>query len=87
MQPSLAKQAGCCATRREMAEAFAIAARAYDETVVVLTTCSSRSISKEAYEAMRRNVRKMYQRAEEAMVLFEEHLASHQCFDLEPPTA
>ena len=86
MQPLLAKQPGCCATRREMAEAFAVAARVYDETVVVLTTCSSRSISKEKYEAMRREVRKMYQRAEEAMVMFEEHVASHQCFE-EPPAA
>jgi hypothetical protein len=32
MQPAPAKRAGCCATRREMAEAFAIAARLYNES-------------------------------------------------------
>jgi hypothetical protein len=80
MRPA-AKSAACCTTRREVAEVLAIAARAYDESVVLLTSCSSRSLSKETYEAMSRNVTKMYQRAEEARVRFEEHVASHECFE------
>jgi hypothetical protein len=86
VHPSPAKNAGCCEARRKMAEAFATATRLYDETVVVLTSSSSRPISNDTYETMCQKVLEAHQRAEEAMVMFEEHVASHQCFE-EPPAA
>lgn len=66
----------CCAVRRDLANAFAISARLYAEAVVILT---SGLTSGSNFENLRMAARRAQERAEEARVAFEEHVAGHGC--------
>ena len=67
----------CCEVRRKLAEAFAMNARLYAESVVNLTWLHN--ISQEDYDRYREAAEMARQRTEQASVAFEEHVASHSC--------
>jgi hypothetical protein len=71
----------CCEIRRELADGFAIAARLYAEAVANLAVAG---ISPEKYIRLRRRTEDALHRAEAASIAFEEHVASHMCFDGSP---
>ena len=66
----------CCAVRRDLANKFAISARVYAEAVVILT---SGVTSGSNYADLRMTARRAQERAEEARVAFEVHVARHGC--------
>jgi len=66
----------CCALRRDLATEFATSARLFAETVVILI-CDGHPGSN--FENLRMAMRRAQERAEEARVAFEEHVARHAC--------
>ena len=66
----------CCGVRRDLANDFATCARLYAEAVVILT---SGITSGSDFEELRVAARRAQERAEEARVAFEEHVAGHGC--------
>ena len=66
----------CCAVRRDLANKFAMSARVYAEAVVILT---SGVTSGSNYADLRMTARRAQERAEEARVAFEVHVARHGC--------
>ena len=65
-----------CAVRRDLANEFAICARLYAEAVVILATGVT---SESNFEKLQMAVRLVQERAEEACVAFEEHVAGYGC--------
>jgi hypothetical protein len=81
MQPSLAKVPGCCAQRTQLAKEYAIAVRIYSDAVVDLTRNASEPLSKDSYERLRKKVHETHGYIDDAVMAFEEHVASHHCLD------
>ena len=67
-----------CALRRQLAAKFAICARLYAETVVLLAGDIS-VMSKEKYQQVRESAEDARRDMESARIAFEEHLQMHQC--------
>ncbi len=68
----------CCEMRRQLSEQFAIAARLYGDAVIALTTSSNSQLD---HARLCRKAQEMKERAEAAMMVFEEHVDSHRCYD------
>ena len=66
----------CCTLRRELASEFATSARLYAEAVAILTSGLNYGLD---FENLRLAMRRAQERAEEARVAFEEHVARHAC--------
>jgi hypothetical protein len=66
----------CCILRRQLAEAFATAARLHAEAVVLLTR---NSIDPRDYIHLVDLALKAQERAEAAGIAFEEHIRIHKC--------
>ena len=64
----------CCKLRRELAEAFATAARLYSESAVLLTTLVA---SETGFAHRCKLTHEAQRRSEEAFALYEEHVSSH----------
>ena len=78
MQIQPAREPVCCETRRQLAEQFAITARLYNESVVVLTRSAGR-MSPQEWDSLRKGAEQAQQRAEAAGLAFEEHVDWHRC--------
>ena len=66
----------CCDLRRELAEAFANAARQYSEAAVRLVTLGSSEVN---YARLSQLALEAQRRSEEAFALYREHVVSHRC--------
>src|SRR4051794_21882278 len=73
---------GGCETRRQLADAFATAARLYAEAVVEYTR--SARVSQDEYNRLHHAAEAAQQRSEECRIAFEEHVSWHQCHEREP---
>lgn len=67
---------GRCSLRRELAEAFANAARQYSEAAVRLVTLGSSEVN---YARLSTLALEAQKRSEEAFALYVEHVDSHRC--------
>ena len=68
----------CCEVRRQLAEAFAIAARVYAELAVKFVVSG---MSQEDHIRLCRRAEEARERAEAARVAYEEHVNWHRCWD------
>ena len=75
-----------CATRRQLADEFAIAARLYAEAVVLLTR-ESGTMARTEYARLREAVDEARQQADSMGMAFDEHVESHQCGALKQQAA
>ena len=65
-----------CHMRREFADEFAISARLYAETVVILTRGMTTG---QEFEQLRKCIQEARERMEAARLAFEQHVTSHGC--------
>ena len=71
----------CCDVRRQLAEAFAVAARHYSDSAVILATLG---ISEMDYARVSKLTLEAQSRSEAAFALYEEHVDLHRCFNGAP---
>ena len=65
-----------CRARRELADQYAISARLYAETVVLLTRNPTTG---QKFEGLCRTAHEVWDRMEAARLAFEEHARTHGC--------
>jgi len=65
-----------CRARRQLADQYAISARLYAETVVILTRDPTTG---QAFEGLCRSAHEVWDRMEAARLAFEAHARTHDC--------